>query len=430
LAPFPTRRPSDLIAQADERAHGVVAVAEVVLGAHRPRLRGGGADLAGVGGVHAVVELAHRAPALDGHVVVEVVAQAGGRGRRAVEFELSLVDGAVAGGFGVGEAAHDRPVLAAVLGPGRRGESAGEGGGDREAGQAFPVAKRLHGVLLIVVGSPRGVGQRHAIGARMNRRPGADWPPWNRKRVPRRLRGLADRPVSLPADAAVARLSEARHNTRSPHARGPSMADLKEARVPDIGGYDDVPVIEVLVAVGDTVAKDQGLVTLESDKATMEVPAPFGGVVREVKVSVGDAVSEGSVVAMIEAGADAAAADEAGDKAGAAAGDGGRAQPEAPAEKTRAPEPATATPATRMPEQPDKLAEHSMEDHGGQAAPRQEARGPAKPPVRFEAAAVDPGKVPYARPAVRLFARELGVDLSQVTGSERGGRISKEDVRQ
>ena len=87
------------------------------------------------------------------------------------------------------------------------------------------------------------------------------------------------------------------------------MAELKEASVPDIGGYDDVPVIEVLVAVGDTVAKDQGLVTLESDKATMEVPAPFAGVVKELKVKVGDAVSEGSVVAMIEAEGDAGAAD-------------------------------------------------------------------------------------------------------------------------
>ena len=66
------------------------------------------------------------------------------------------------------------------------------------------------------------------------------------------------------------------------------MADLQEARVPDIGDYDAVPVIEVLVAVGDTVAKDQGLVTLESDKATMEVPAPFAGVVRELKVKLGD----------------------------------------------------------------------------------------------------------------------------------------------
>ncbi len=75
---------------------------------------------------------------------------------------------------------------------------------------------------------------------------------------------------------------------------------IQEARVPDIGGYDDVPVIEVLVAVGDTVKKDQGLVTLESDKATMEVPSPFAGIVSELKVKVGDSLSEGSVVALIE----------------------------------------------------------------------------------------------------------------------------------
>jgi len=76
--------------------------------------------------------------------------------------------------------------------------------------------------------------------------------------------------------------------------------NIQEARVPDIGGYDDVPVIEVLVAVGDAVKKDQGLVTLESDKATMEVPSPFTGIVRELKVKVGDALSEGGVVALIE----------------------------------------------------------------------------------------------------------------------------------
>ena len=74
-----------------------------------------------------------------------------------------------------------------------------------------------------------------------------------------------------------------------------------EVKVPDIGGYDDVPVIELLVAVGDTVAKDQGLVTLESDKATMEVPSPAAGVVRELKVKLGDAVAEGSVIAVLEA---------------------------------------------------------------------------------------------------------------------------------
>ena len=79
------------------------------------------------------------------------------------------------------------------------------------------------------------------------------------------------------------------------------MPSTIEVKVPDIGGYDDVPVIEVLVAVGDTVAKDQGLVTLESDKATMEVPSSAAGVIRELKVKVGDKLSEGSVVAILEA---------------------------------------------------------------------------------------------------------------------------------
>ena len=85
------------------------------------------------------------------------------------------------------------------------------------------------------------------------------------------------------------------------------MADLKEARVPDIGGHDDVPIIEVLVKVGDTVAVDQGLVTLESDKATMEVPSPFAGVIRELKVKLGDNLSEGALVAIIEVAGAAAA---------------------------------------------------------------------------------------------------------------------------
>src|SRR6476469_6643389 len=79
------------------------------------------------------------------------------------------------------------------------------------------------------------------------------------------------------------------------------MSNRIEVKVPDIGGYDDVPVIEVLVAVGDTVKLDQGLVTLESDKATMEVPSSVAGVVKELKVKVGDTLSEGSVVAVIEA---------------------------------------------------------------------------------------------------------------------------------
>ncbi|WP_049622231.1 biotin/lipoyl-containing protein, partial [Frateuria defendens] len=85
------------------------------------------------------------------------------------------------------------------------------------------------------------------------------------------------------------------------------MADPKEARVPDIGGHENVPVIEVLVKPGDRVEKDQSLVTLESDKATMEIPAPFAGTVKDVKLKVGDEVSEGAVIALIEAEGAAAA---------------------------------------------------------------------------------------------------------------------------
>ena len=103
--------------------------------------------------------------------------------------------------------------------------------------------------------------------------------------------------------------------------------NMVEVKVPDIGGYDDVPVIEVLVAVGDTVSKDQGLVTLESDKATMEVPSSAAGVVKELKVKVGDAVSEGAVVVVLEAEGEAAV--------GAAEA----AKPEAPKQEAPKPEP-------------------------------------------------------------------------------------------
>ncbi|HTL15309.1 MAG TPA: dihydrolipoyllysine-residue acetyltransferase [Thermomonas sp.] len=193
------------------------------------------------------------------------------------------------------------------------------------------------------------------------------------------------------------------------------MAELKEARVPDIGGHGDVPIIELLVQPGDPVAKDQGLVTLESDKATMEVPSPFAGVVRELKVKLGDTVSEGSLVAMIEAEAEAAA-----EPAPAPAPE---AAP-APAAAAPAPAPAPAQAATPAPEQAPR-----PEVARAAADPKAAPMGAGLPPVRFEADAVLPDKVPYASPAVRLFARELGVDLAQVAGSGRGGRIVREDVQ-
>lgn len=183
---------------------------------------------------------------------------------------------------------------------------------------------------------------------------------------------------------------------------------LKEARVPDIGGDTDVPVIEILVSPGDTVTLDQGLVTLESDKATMEVPAPFAGTVREIKVKLGDKVSEGSVVVLIEESAadTTAEADTPKPKREAA-----QAEP-APVE-TKAGDKA---PETEIPPAPAASAE-------------QDSSGPRTPPVAFDADTVLPSKVPYATPAVRLFARELGVDLTLVQGSGREGRIIREDVQ-
>ena len=179
------------------------------------------------------------------------------------------------------------------------------------------------------------------------------------------------------------------------------MSDLREARVPDIGNYHDVPVIELLVQPGDTVRKDQGLVTLESDKATMEVPAPFAGVVRELKVKLGDTLSEGAVVALIEAASASATPAAPAAPAPAAAVPAPAARPVAAAPAAAAPPPAAAPAAVVAP----------------------------IPPVATGAAAVLPGRAPYATPAVRLFARELGVDLGRITGSGRGGRILKDDVQ-
>jgi len=187
---------------------------------------------------------------------------------------------------------------------------------------------------------------------------------------------------------------------------------LKEARVPDIGDYADIPVIELLVAVGDRVSLDQGLVSLESDKATMEVPAPFAGIVRELRVKLGDAVSEGSVVAMIEVeeGAAAAAPTPAPAPAPAAAAAGPSASDSAGPSKEVAAAPAVVVEKTAPSPSP--------------------ASGQTRtPPVSFGADSVSPDKVPYASPAVRLFARELGVDLAQVKGSARAGRIVREDVQ-
>jgi pyruvate dehydrogenase E2 component (dihydrolipoamide acetyltransferase) len=182
------------------------------------------------------------------------------------------------------------------------------------------------------------------------------------------------------------------------------MADLKEARVPDIG-HAGVPVIEVLVKVGDRVEKEQSLITLESDKATMEVPAPFAGTVKELKLKVGDEVSEGAVIAVIEAD----------DAAGA---------PAPKAEEAPKPAPVPAAPvAPKVEEKPAPIAGQGVQPGN---APEGDVSPAARPPL--DASIVMPGDAPYASPAIRAFARELGVDIQQVKGSGRGGRIQREDV--
>ncbi|HDS0950353.1 TPA: dihydrolipoyllysine-residue acetyltransferase [Stenotrophomonas maltophilia] len=213
--------------------------------------------------------------------------------------------------------------------------------------------------------------------------------------------------AAAPAPAKAAAPAAATQSAPAPAAAAPAAPAASggavEALVPDIGDYTDIPVIEVLVAVGDTVKKDQGLVTLESDKATMEVPSSVAGVVKELKVKVGDNLSQGAVVAIIEAEGAAAPAPT---KAAAAA---------APA----AAETATKVEPVAVPAQPDKLAAREIASAGT----------PASPPVQFNADGVLPAKVPYATPAVRVFARELGVDLLQISGTEKGGRITKGDVQ-
>ncbi len=177
-----------------------------------------------------------------------------------------------------------------------------------------------------------------------------------------------------------------------------STSSAVSIEVPDIGDFDDVPIIEVLVSPGDRVAVDDPLLTLESDKATMDVPAPFAGVIGELQVKVGDRVSQGSALLTI-------VPDDGGDSSGEASAQIDEA----------APDEAVAPGSLRT----------AVEAEAGDE--------PGEPPPRPEAAPASgsngAGPV-YASPSVRRRARELGVDLSSVTGSGRKGRITREDVEQ
>ncbi|WP_395027562.1 dihydrolipoyllysine-residue acetyltransferase [Comamonas odontotermitis] len=188
----------------------------------------------------------------------------------------------------------------------------------------------------------------------------------------------AQAPAAAPAQAAPAPAPAA-----APAASGPLNVN-----VPDIGDFKDVAVIELLVKVGDTVTKEQSLFTVESDKASMEIPSPAAGVVKELKVKIGDKVNVGDLVAVLEGSVAAAPAASA--------------APVQAAPQAAAPAPASAAPASAAP-----VA----------AVP---AHNPTVAPT---------GSLPYASPSVRKFARELGVPLEEVKGSGNKGRITADDVQ-
>ena len=182
-----------------------------------------------------------------------------------------------------------------------------------------------------------------------------------------------------------------------------------EVTVPDIGDFKDIPVIELLVKAGDTVKKDESLLVLQSDKATLEVPSPMAGVVAEMKVKIGDKVSAGTLLALLDGAAPAASN-------GSGNGNGGAKEkaPAAPQPKT-----ATTTAATTAPATPPAAV--------AQGATPTPAVAPAPAAAPADATAAS-GALAHASPGVRRFARELGVTLGQVTGSGPKGRILKEDI--
>ncbi|MGE8631298.1 dihydrolipoyllysine-residue acetyltransferase [Achromobacter denitrificans] len=198
-----------------------------------------------------------------------------------------------------------------------------------------------------------------------------------------------------PKQAAAAAAPAARTEAAAPAAAPAAASGPVEIAVPDIGDFKEVEVIEVMVAVGDTIKAEQSLITVESDKASMEIPASQGGVVKEVKVKVGDKVAKGSIVVVVEGSAPAAAS------AAAPAAAKAEAAPAAPAARAEAPA----------------------------AAPTPAAGSRPAPTAALEDAGLKPGQLPHASPSVRKFARELGVNLSKVKGSGPKDRITADDVR-
>ncbi|MCK6372415.1 MAG: dihydrolipoyllysine-residue acetyltransferase, partial [Gammaproteobacteria bacterium] len=177
------------------------------------------------------------------------------------------------------------------------------------------------------------------------------------------------------------------------------MAQQQEIRVPDIGDFENVEIVEVLVKAGDTVSVEAGLITLETDKASMDVPSPVAGRIAELKVSKGDRVSRGSLIALVEVDEKAAGAARA-----------------TPARSARREAPAQTPPQEKS-----------------SPAPRPAAATAAAPPARVAGTLPPIDETTFARahasPSVRKFARELGVDLIRVKGSGAKGRVLQDDVK-
>jgi pyruvate dehydrogenase E2 component (dihydrolipoamide acetyltransferase) len=164
------------------------------------------------------------------------------------------------------------------------------------------------------------------------------------------------------------------------------VAEIKQVLVPDIGDYKDVSIIEVMVKAGDTINAEDNLVTLETDKAAMDVPSPYAGVIKEMKVKVGDKVSQGSLILILEC-ADSSAPSKSGDT----------------------------SPHSKLQAAP--------------AASAVAAKPAAAPIVVQTSQPVVAGGKAHASPAIRRFARELGVQVAQVKGSGEKGRVTKDDVQ-
>ncbi|MCG8383116.1 MAG: dihydrolipoyllysine-residue acetyltransferase [Gammaproteobacteria bacterium] len=196
------------------------------------------------------------------------------------------------------------------------------------------------------------------------------------------------------------------------------MSELIDVHVPDIGDASDVEVIEILVSVGDAVELEASLITLESDKATMEIPSPVSGQVREIMVKLGDKVSEGDIILRLES--EVVPSQSESESEAESASESESDTDESPSQETIKPEPSPPTPPKSQPEE--------TQDSSAENDPISNMSAPSRssPTAHINETGF---KKAHASPSVRRFARELGADVSLITGSGPKGRILKEDVQ-